>query len=62
MRFFSEIGISRIKFTDEENDRYYSTYDPNTGEYTEGMETVKYEYTFDGIPSLFTKAGVFFYF
>ena len=62
LAFFSEIGVSRIKFTDEENDRNYYTYDPNTGEYTEGTETVKYEYTFDGVPSLFTKAGVFFYF
>lgn len=62
LAFFSEMGISRISFTDKDEDRYYSIYDPDTGEYTEGTETVKYTYTLDGIPSLFAKAGVFFYF
>ena len=43
LAFFSELGYSRLRYTDEDDFR-------------------KYTLTFDGIPSLFAKGGVFFYF
>ena len=58
LAFFSEMGFSRLKYTDEDDD--YQYYDSATNSYK--TETRKYTLTLDGIPSLFAKGGVFFYF
>ena len=58
LAFFSELGLSRLRYTDEQED--YEYFDNETG--TIKTETRKEIFTLDGIPSLFAKGGVYFYF
>ena len=55
--FFSELGFARLRYTDEDDSEYY-----DSATDTFKTETRNYTLTFDGIPSLFAKGGVFFYF
>ena len=57
LAFFSELGFARLRYTDEDDYEYFD----NTT-HTLKTETRKYTLTFDGIPSLFAKGGLFFYF
>ncbi len=57
LAFFSELGFARLRYTDEDDYQYYDSVTD-----TFKTETRKYTLTFDGIPSLFAKGGVFFYF
>jgi len=57
LAFFSEMGFARLRYTDEDDYQYY-----DNATDTIKTETRKYILTLDGIPSLFAKGGVFFYF